>query len=110
PSLKFHGRVQPMLFGFPVGNPADAVDFAFSKTGISFGMTLDLMEGFFKPLVAEISAGLAVPLVSLLSLGLDFRLAAHFSLKLPDSLATFLVEGRCPEPGLVLSDYLKSIF
>ena len=74
PSLKITGRLQPVLFGMPIGEPVGKVDVFVDKRGISFGFTSP-----FGP-ISVLTSGL-----------IQEKLQFEFRLDLPDELVELLI-------------------
>jgi len=91
PSLRIYGKIQPVIFGIPLGEPDFEIELFMNKDIVSFGFT-----GSIRDLLASTMGGLsgilraAVP--SCLD-GINDSTTFSFTLDLPDELITAIIAG-----------------
>jgi len=109
PSFGLRGFLQPTIFGFPFGQPTNAVELILDKRGISFAIQGSLIASMKRSLDL-ISANLVGQLATLASLGFEDRIELGFTLRFPDvgRFAKLLQGGSIIEPNgaVQLLDFL----
>jgi hypothetical protein len=109
PGFGLRGFLQPTIFGFPFGQPTDAVELILDKRGVSFALTTSLIASLKRSLDL-ISGNLVGTLATLVTLGFEDRVEMGFTLRFPDvgRLAKLLQGGSIVEPSgaIQLLDFL----
>jgi hypothetical protein len=92
PSLKITGRIQPIIFGIPLGDPAVSVDLFLNKDVLSFSFEGSiralLLNTIFSSFGGQILASLPPGLE-----GIDDETSFAFTLDLPDELIDAIIAG-----------------
>lgn len=83
PRFVFAARVQPALFGFPLGDPSAEVEFAIDKDSLSFAVSGSVIETL-KQSVDLPTGGFGSGLIGLATLGAEDRLGFAVSVPLPE--------------------------
>jgi len=93
PSLTLTARIQPTIFGMPIGSPTQAIDLLINKRGLSFSYTGSLMS-------MMMTAGtIPGPLLSLATGGVTDTTEFSVTLPFPEQFLVSLVKGTSPIAG-----------
>jgi hypothetical protein len=104
PTLSIRGKIQPVVFGFPVGDALAEATITVSKQGVGFDVNANL-TALLRKMISQNNPALET-MAYALSLGLDVRGQFGFYRDLTDEWS-FLVNGllgKKPNPGATAND------